>query len=492
MGKCFRCSSSLGECGQLGYYSDKAPGRGSLYLLTREDEPFCGNQFKINVMFTSTRIPIHTYGRLQILLVDKNGLNETHPITADVDDLLTSGAQLEKLLIVHPAIIPVEAHILYVAYEGWIYSGRFQWSLDKLVLTDSYGEKKSFCQDKGKLLPSGLPVKLSLSNGDCIGGTSTHQPEYPILPFKKYPSGPNEQFSHPKKQFKPLKGNKLKPGAGQDVYYVSNSVSQAEENSVNDKTILNINDEVAPISIPEVHTFISKNPEVPHDVGPAYKVEKPRPQKPQRYHYHIKQNAKWPKQSQNRIPIPAWGPPSDGYQGSHKFPARRRPSTQFSGTRPVRPLSSHLLPPPPPIKPVSHINLSGSQEDLSASQSESSPEQSDESTDDKFDLINEPVLKDNSSKMEMHMLSDDQLTIVKFGPESEDEEGNHQEAQDYNEDEQKQEYIVLHKLPNGEALNLENLQTYNMADIAQGKVQSNQNEDTPQFGMGDAPNDRPR
>lgn len=32
----------MGECGQLGYYSDKAPGRGSLYLLTREDEPFCG------------------------------------------------------------------------------------------------------------------------------------------------------------------------------------------------------------------------------------------------------------------------------------------------------------------------------------------------------------------------------------------------------------------------------------------------------------------
>ena len=31
-----------GECGQLGYYSDQAPGRGSLYLLTREEEPFCG------------------------------------------------------------------------------------------------------------------------------------------------------------------------------------------------------------------------------------------------------------------------------------------------------------------------------------------------------------------------------------------------------------------------------------------------------------------
>ena len=42
-GACFSCNSKLGECGQLGYYSDKAPGRGSLYLLTRDEEPFCGN-----------------------------------------------------------------------------------------------------------------------------------------------------------------------------------------------------------------------------------------------------------------------------------------------------------------------------------------------------------------------------------------------------------------------------------------------------------------
>ena len=41
-GACFSCNSKLGECGQLGYYSDKAPGRGSLYLLTRDEEPFCG------------------------------------------------------------------------------------------------------------------------------------------------------------------------------------------------------------------------------------------------------------------------------------------------------------------------------------------------------------------------------------------------------------------------------------------------------------------
>lgn len=50
----------------------------------------------------------------------------------DVDDLLTSGTQVEKLVVLHPAIVPVEAQLVYVAYNGWIYSGR---SVDSVSLT---------------------------------------------------------------------------------------------------------------------------------------------------------------------------------------------------------------------------------------------------------------------------------------------------------------------------------------------------------------------
>ena len=55
-GECFSCSASTGgkklgpggplltkSCGKMGYHSDKATGRGSQYLLTRDGEPFCGN-----------------------------------------------------------------------------------------------------------------------------------------------------------------------------------------------------------------------------------------------------------------------------------------------------------------------------------------------------------------------------------------------------------------------------------------------------------------
>ena len=104
----------VGECGELGYYSNLSPGRGSLYLLTRETEPFCGerfdpsdlkvlhvvhqftsnlgvmvfylilppaNQFKINLMFTGSRLPLYTYGALQIKLINHDGINETFTLT---------------------------------------------------------------------------------------------------------------------------------------------------------------------------------------------------------------------------------------------------------------------------------------------------------------------------------------------------------------------------------------------------------------------------
>ncbi len=45
-------------------------------------------------------------------------------------------------------------------------TSRYQWSLDKLVLTDSDGETKSFCKDVGMLLPSGK--KQYLEHGQMV------------------------------------------------------------------------------------------------------------------------------------------------------------------------------------------------------------------------------------------------------------------------------------------------------------------------------------
>ena len=56
--------------------------------------------------------------------VDTEAINHLLQTFRDVDDLLTSGTQVEKLVVLHPAIVPVEAQLVYVAYNGWIYSGR--------------------------------------------------------------------------------------------------------------------------------------------------------------------------------------------------------------------------------------------------------------------------------------------------------------------------------------------------------------------------------
>lgn len=47
-GKCFPCDKAMknasadARCGNMGYYADRSTGRGQLYLVTREEEPFCG------------------------------------------------------------------------------------------------------------------------------------------------------------------------------------------------------------------------------------------------------------------------------------------------------------------------------------------------------------------------------------------------------------------------------------------------------------------
>ena len=38
-------------------------------------------QFKIKMMFTGSRLPIYTYGALQIKLINKEGVNETFTLT---------------------------------------------------------------------------------------------------------------------------------------------------------------------------------------------------------------------------------------------------------------------------------------------------------------------------------------------------------------------------------------------------------------------------
>jgi len=523
-GQCFTCNSEVGECGELGYRSNQSPGRGSLYLLTREEEPFCANQYKINLMFTGSRLPLYTYGALQMKLINQNGINETFTLTSTHDELLTSGAKIEKLIVAHPALDdPIEIQILYIAYEGWIYSGRYQWSIDKLTITDGFGKKRSFCKEQGELLPSGIPVAGKLKIGDCISSS----PPFPKPEF-------TEKFS-PKKP-----SANLRPPYPNDISKQSHHVDLSEPNLSNFVTDIPpikpdvIINNMSPITVPENADFdlatIPKPLLVP--IEPQATLVN-LPNKPLQHHQyqskhdfginsHVKKTQVWKnKFHSHRPPLQpfhlqgppgAWSivtskpgslpPPIHVYQSKfstskptnnngielqygpklplpplppnrnvpNPFPGRRRPST--SGHHPYR-------------KPLPQIDMTFAESGttLAVSPSHQSSTEKLQPATERIDVLREEdiividdvkqvkIRTNTSSPVKTDILSDDQLTIFKVGPDNDVERVVNMSSFDQNVTDTESlnyKYVILHKLPNGEAVNLENLKTYNYEDLING------------------------
>ncbi|XP_015607899.1 uncharacterized protein LOC107273844 isoform X2 [Cephus cinctus] len=168
-GDCFPCGvSGTGRpCGDMGYYSDQSSARGQLYLLTRDEEPFCAHQYQIKVYNSRSERPARSYGKLQITLVGEVSFNETFTMTKKDDEELLVGAILQKIVVPHPAVTNLHAiEIKYTAYSGWISSGLVSWSIDKVVILDSFGKGLSICK-KGLILESGQPIYLPLYPGEC-------------------------------------------------------------------------------------------------------------------------------------------------------------------------------------------------------------------------------------------------------------------------------------------------------------------------------------
>ncbi|XP_050437348.1 uncharacterized protein LOC126843699 [Adelges cooleyi] len=165
-GECFPCKDKT-KCGTMGYYSDKSPGRGKLYLLTRDEEPFCAHQYIAKVYNSPSALPVVSYGRIQIVLFGQLDINETFTITHKDDAKLLLGDTLKRIIVPHPALQDFDrVQITYTAYKGWLSNGLEKWSIDKFILTDSYGISQSVCK-RGLVLESDVPVVLPLFPGDC-------------------------------------------------------------------------------------------------------------------------------------------------------------------------------------------------------------------------------------------------------------------------------------------------------------------------------------
>ena len=64
---------------------------------------------------------------------------------------------------------------------------RYQWSLDKVTLSDGRGKTLSFCKELagGQFLPSGIPITFKFKNGDCVMKSALPAQAYGFLENKK-------------------------------------------------------------------------------------------------------------------------------------------------------------------------------------------------------------------------------------------------------------------------------------------------------------------
>lgn len=180
----------------MGYYADRSTGRGQLYLVTREEEPFCAHQFNIEIYSSENYLPLRTLGKLEAILEGDGSLNETFSITEKDDAEFVAGEVISRILVPHPALgFPHSITLTYKSYSGWLSKGLPSWTIHKIVLTDSFGESKSLCR-RDITLTSEVPVYLDLKNGNCYTPEEndiTYSPELnkPSDSISKYEKGAN-------------------------------------------------------------------------------------------------------------------------------------------------------------------------------------------------------------------------------------------------------------------------------------------------------------
>lgn len=120
-GNCFPCDDSNykdSRCGNMGYYADKSTGRGQLYLVTREEEPFCAHQFHIEIHTSESDLPLRTIGKIEAILQGDHSLNETFSITEKDDAELFAGDVISRILVPHPALgFPKSVSLTYKTYR---------------------------------------------------------------------------------------------------------------------------------------------------------------------------------------------------------------------------------------------------------------------------------------------------------------------------------------------------------------------------------------
>ncbi|XP_023227345.1 pancreatic lipase-related protein 2-like [Centruroides sculpturatus] len=147
-GKCFNCKNN---CGRMGYYSNPSQARGSLYLVTRGFQPFCGKMVRVSVI--SSMHQKTTYGEVEVILGGQHNMEDVIALTKSKDHTIDSGSKLGDLISVHEAVFPLKTvKLMYKKYRGWFSDGSHTWSIDSVTLSDVNGIIFSYCSPNTTLI----------------------------------------------------------------------------------------------------------------------------------------------------------------------------------------------------------------------------------------------------------------------------------------------------------------------------------------------------
>lgn len=341
-----------------------------------------------------------------------------------------------------------------------------------MLLSDGYGNTRSWCKEHGELLPKGVAVTVPLQLGECAGAVGP--------PLEKLPPV--------------LSGLPLKPGNIRPPL-VNNDISKHSD-------------------VLELHVPTADH----HESRPL--VVPVKPQSTGINLLHVKPTPLHSNQANYRPPLQpfhlqgppgAWNivtskpgslpPPIHVYQSKVVPPVSNTQNTegielQFGPRLPLPPINPqpvHHF--PPRRRPATKIEESSEpsiRDDLSTSDTETSvtvissteqqpaaTERSDQvaeadiiviETNDILSNTTADIEKPVNQSIKTDILSDDQLTIFKVGPDNDIVRVSNETKDNDTDTDTESDYklVILHKLPNGNALNLENLKTYNYEDLIKG------------------------
>ena len=328
-----------------------------------------------------------------------------------------------------------------------------------MILSDGYGTARSWCKEHGELLPDGVPVRVPLQLGEC-GGSIV--PPVEKLPPAVPPSGPGL----------PTKIGNIRPAlAHNDITGYPGDVLE-----------LNVPPPDQSLHHNEARPLLVKmQPGKPDLTGKG-------PPRPPLQPFHLQgPPGAWNIVTSRPGSLP---PPIHVYQSKVAPPASNNPNTegievQFGPRLPLPPINPKPLHHfPPRRRPVTKSEMSAAESETSVTLTLGDTEQQlavtervegadvivIETADIKPNMTGDNEKPANQS-IKPDILSSEQVTIFKVGPDNDIVRVSN-DTQDNNvtqtETESDYKFVILHKLPNGNALNLENLKTYNYEDLIKG------------------------